>query len=157
MRQGYGMAGAGATAVEGLEGAVLALACFDLNDRPEMQVLVNYWLPGSLRTEDVYTLDLFNSTISGRPASYDLGRGEVSTAALSFHVNEVPPPGYYAAVASFSRALNALPGDATIRVRFTPRRYASETVTATFPAQGLAEALTGIAGSETCPPDSLKR
>jgi hypothetical protein len=70
----------------------------------------------------MYTIDLFNSMISGRPAAYDLGTGPVPTTGVSFLLSEAPPQAYRDGVAAFVAGLRALPPEARIRLRFVPQR-----------------------------------
>lgn len=97
----------------GLEGGNLELLCRRRDEGPRLQVILRYWCGG-----DEYMLDLFNSSISGRPAAWDMGAGPVSTAAISFEMRalEMPPPEYFAAMEVFAAALDRA---GSLRVDFT--------------------------------------
>ncbi len=177
---GYGMAAARAVAVsEEIADAVLSLTCLEGRGGPELNVYVNYWLaedaaapdpagglvgavlsgdltgmlpPPALEEDNVYTMDIFNSMRSGRPASYDLGQGIVPTTHISFPFNEAPPADYHAATDAFRAALRELPPDGRIVLRFVTRRGEGE-AKLRFPAEGLAGALDLMAErSGACPP-----
>ena len=176
---GYGFAAARADELSpGLAGAVATITCTEGHTGPEMNVMVNYWLqdegardPSTLATVTgalsgdlsailpapaldpggMYTLDLFNSTISGRPAAYDLGEGNVPTSDVSFPFNEAPPQAYHVAVATFVASLRAVPPQGRILLHFTPQRGLEE-VTLTLPIAGLTESLDSLADrSASCP------
>lgn len=176
---GYGFAAARADDLSpGLAGAVATITCAEGRAGPEMNVMVNYWLqdpdarqPSTLATVTgalsgdlsailpgpaldpggMYTLDLFNSAISGRPAAYDLGQGKVPTSHISFPFNAAPPQAYHDAVATFVEALRAVPPEGRILLRFIPQRGA-EDVKLTLPIQGLTESLDAVAErSLSCP------
>jgi hypothetical protein len=178
---GYGFAAVrGARVSPGLADAVATITCAEGRGGPEMNVMVNYWIadpearqdePSGLglvtgaltgdfaailpapevSPDDMYTIDLFNSMISGRPASYDIGEGEVSTTGVSFPFNEAPPQAYHDAVAAFYAGLRALPPDGRVILRFVPQRDLPE-VKLALPLEGLQEALDGVEQrSNNCP------
>lgn len=127
--------GIGASAVDaGLDAGNLELVCRPRDEGPRLQVIVRYWRGG----ED-YMLDLFNSSISGRPASWDAGAGQIPTAAIRFEMRalEAPPPDYFAAMAGFVAALD---GAAELRVDFTDTG-AGTAHALVFPVAGVGAAL----------------
>lgn len=177
---GYGMAAARPHALSpNIADAVLVLTCLEGRAGPELNIYVNYWLRDpsdatpetgvglvldaltgnfddltapAYDPEEVYTIDIFNSLRSGRPASYDLGNGIVPTTGVSFAYNEAPPQAYHDATMAFREGARALPPEGEIVLRFLPTRDHTEEAKLEFPVEGLAQALEEVeTRSYICP------
>ena len=79
--------------------AIMQIDCMKRkHGTPELRVGVDYWLKDKIWDGDRYGLNLVDSAGSGRPASYDLGSGPISTA--QFHERTDADP-YEAAIWQF--------------------------------------------------------
>lgn len=125
---------------DNLDSAILQIDCLKPHKGvPVIDVSVSYWLKGKAFEGDGYALDLFNSSGSGRPASYDIGKGEVSTSDVSFSVfaGDPEPPEYRISIAQFYSNLSSdVPRSIT-----TSFRSNDEDHVMTFPTSGLRDVL----------------
>ena len=149
------MAGAVASAVSpNLDSAMLQIDCVRQPEPAHLRVGLHYWLAGRAEPGQRYTLDLFNSAFSRRPAAYDLGQGQVSTAAIDHNVSRDGPlpAAYFAAIDRFLGPL-ALGQATQVNISFTTppsSEVAGQTYAVEFPLYHLQEAAVLL--ERECPP-----
>lgn len=128
--------------------AGLWISCTDSFAGPTLDVRVSYVFTDGVYPGDEYSLNLFNSVGSGRPAAYDIGQGLVRTDDIRFSSmsRDAPPQEYTERVTQFWHDLQNLGEDQTIEVRFEVRRSAGPYVQLFFPMTGFSEIVEQSAG-----------
>lgn len=138
------------TVSSGLDSAILQIDCMkgrQSSDPPSVEIVLGYWLAGRAFDGDQYSLDVFNSSGSGRPAGYDLGAGPVSTSHIDFSAfkPQSAPPEYRTLIGDFYHEMIA--GPSQVVVFFETRGQENRVE---FPTADLSDAMKEM--QRFCPP-----
>ena len=135
-----------------LSRADLKIRCVDSFAGPSLDFSVDYVFAGGRYPGDEYAFDLFNSSVSGRPAAYDIGAGLVRTDGIEFSTlfnREQPPQEYIEAMGQLWTDLQLMSETSTVEVRFVTSEVQQPYVRLVFPMTGFSDVLQR--GRSFCP------
>lgn len=125
-----------------LSWAVMELRCEDTFAGSKIEFGIEYIFEGGEYPGDAYSLDLFNSVGSGRPAAFNLGSGFVRTDHINFSTffnPEQPPQEYIEGTIGLWRDLQSMGAEERVEVRFETRGANEPYLQLIFPLSGFEE------------------
>ncbi len=139
------------TLSDGLSRADLTIECRDTFAGRTVNFGVGYLLTNGVYPNDQYSLNLFNSIRSGRPASFNIGSGFVRTDHIKFSTlsNESPPKEYVEGTLQLWSGLQSMDESAAFEVRFETDQLAGPYVRLLFPMTAFSEIVQQ--GKPFCP------